>query len=142
MRRLLPLLLATLLAGCASDEPTPRQAPAAAPEPRTEATPAHLRELSGVLQVPPTGSDVELALLSVDTRDRPQRLLGSLTLNGNGGPLPFRLQFNPAYFPQGERVELRVRVSQSGRLIQRLPPVPILQPDSRALGPLQLVPAP
>jgi uncharacterized lipoprotein YbaY len=85
---------------------------------------------------------VELALLSVDSRDRPQRLLANLVLNGNGGPLPFRLLFNPDSFPRGERVELRGRASLSGKLILRLHPLPILQPDSRSLGPLQMVPAP
>ena len=63
-------------------------------------------------------------------------------LNGNGGPLPFRLLFNPESFPRGERVELRGRASLSGRLILKLRPILILQPESRALGPLQMVPAP
>ncbi|BAN46403.1 YbaY family lipoprotein [Metapseudomonas resinovorans] len=141
MRPLLPLLLATLLAACASEEPAP-ELPAAKPLPEVQATPAHMRELSGVLQTPPDGSVVELALMSVDERDRPQRLLGSLELNGNGGPLPFRLLFNPEYFPQGERVELRARASLSGRLILKLESLPVTQPESRELGPLRMVPAP
>jgi uncharacterized lipoprotein YbaY len=101
-----------------------------------------MRELSGVLQAPPAGSEVELALISIDSRDRPQRLLGNLVLNGNGGPLPFRLLFNPEYFPRGERVELRGRASLSGQLILKLQPRLILQPESQSLGPLQMVPAP
>lgn len=141
MRPLLPLLLAALLAACASEEPAP-QLPAPTQKPRVEATPAHMRELTGELQTPPSGSEVELALMSIDSRDRPQRLLGSLVLNGNGGPLPFRLLFNPESFPRGERVELRGRASHSGRLILKLQPRLILQPESQTLGPLQMVPAP
>ncbi|WP_271410488.1 YbaY family lipoprotein [Pseudomonas sp. Q1-7] len=141
MRPVLPLLLAALLAACASEEPAPPQ-PAPTPAPKVQATPAHLRELSGVLQLPPSGSEVEMALLSVDSRDRPQRLLGSLVLSGNGGPLPFRLLFNPEAFPRGERVELRARATLSGRLILKLQPRLILQPDSQALGTLHMVPAP
>lgn len=141
MRPLIPLLLAALLAACASDEPAP-ELPSTAPQPKVQATPAHLRELSGVLQTPPSGSEVELALMSIDSRDRPQRLLGSLVLNGNGGPLPFRLLFNPDYFPRGERVELRGRASLSGQLILKLQPRLILRPESQSLGPLQMVPAP
>ncbi|MFZ6047600.1 YbaY family lipoprotein [Pseudomonas sp. CR3202] len=141
MRPLLPLLLAALLAACASEEPAPELS-APAPQPKVEATPAHLREISGVLQAPPAGSEVELALLAIDSRDRPQRLLASLVLNGNGGPLPFRLLFNPEAFPRGERVELRGRASLSGRLILKLQPRLILQPESQSLGPLQMVPAP
>ncbi|MNF52402.1 hypothetical protein D3C85_695450 [compost metagenome] len=141
MRPVLPLLLAALLAACASEPPAPAK-PASAPPKVEAATPAHMRELSGVLQLAPAGSEVELALLSVDSRDRPQRLLANLVLNGNGGPLPFRLLFNPDSFPHGERVELRGRASLSGKLILRLHPLPILQPDSRSLGPLQMVPAP
>lgn len=141
MRPVLPLLLAALLAACASEEPAPPQ-PAPAAAPKAQATPAHLRELSGVLQLPPSGSEVEMALLSVDSRDRPQRLLASVVLSGNGGPLPFRLMFNPEAFPRGERVELRARATLSGRLVLKLQPRLILQPDSQALGTLQMVPAP
>ena len=141
MRPLLPLLLAALLAACASEEPAP-QLPTPAQQPKLEATPAHMRELIGVLHTPPSGSEVELALMSIDSRDRPQRLLGNLVLNGNGGPLPFRLLFNPESFPRGERVELRGRASLSGRLILKLQPRLILQPESQTLGPLQMVPAP
>lgn len=141
MRPLLPLLLAALLAACASEEPAP-ELPTPAQQPKVEATPAHMCELSGVLQAPPAGSEVELALISIDSRDRPQRLLGNLVLNGNGGPLPFRLLFNPEYFPRGERVELRGRASLSGQLILKLQPRRILQPESQSLGPLQMVPAP
>ncbi|MDH4568496.1 hypothetical protein E8E95_17580 [Pseudomonas sp. BN414] len=141
MRPLIPLLLTALLAACASEEPAP-ELPTPAPQVKVETTPAHMRELSGVLNAPPSGSEVELALMSIDSRDRPQRLLGSLLLNGNGGPLPFRLLFNPESFPRGERVELRGRASQSGQLILKLQPRLILQPENQVLGPLQMVPAP
>ena len=86
----------------------------------------------------PAGSDVELALLAVDTRDRPLRLLGSLRLDGTGTALPFRLTFNPEAFPRDLRVELRARVSQSGQLIQRLAPRRIPAAESQSLGALQL----
>ena len=83
-----------------------------------------------------------MALLVVDERDRPQQLLGSLRLAGNGQALPFRLPFNPQYFPVGARVELRARISQSGRLILRLPPQRVTMADSRDFGALSLVSAP
>jgi uncharacterized lipoprotein YbaY len=139
-----------LLAACASETPEPvaRSAP---PEPSTappatapaeQPLPAHMRELRGSLLTPPAGSEVEMALLVVDERDRPQQLLGSLRLTGNGQALPFRLQFNPQYFPLGARVELRARISQSGRLILRLPPQRVTMADSRDFGALSLVSAP
>lgn len=142
--------LTLLLAACASEPPKPiapvapaRPAPEAKPIAQVEqALPAHMRELRGSLLTPPAGSEVEVALLVVDERDRPQQLLGSLRLAGNGQALPFRLPFNPQYFPAGARVELRARISQSGRLILRLPPQRVLQADSRDFGALSLVSAP
>jgi uncharacterized lipoprotein YbaY len=142
--------LILLLAACASESPKPAN-PAAAPRPATaakpvapeaQALPAHMRELRGSLLTPPPGSEVEMALLVVDERDRPQQLLGSLKLAGNGQALAFRLPFNPQYFPAGARVELRARISQSGRLILRLPPQRVTMADSRDLGALSLVSAP
>ena len=147
-----PLLacLFLLLAACASEPPKPvvpaapaRPAPViqpvAAPK---QALPAHMRELRGSLLTPPAGSEVEMALLVVDERDRPQQLLGSLKLAGDGQALAFRLPFNPEYFPAGARVELRARISQSGRLILRLPPQRVTQADSRDFGAMSLVGAP
>ncbi|WP_052081093.1 YbaY family lipoprotein [Pseudomonas sp. ML96] len=139
-----------LLAACASEPPKPVTPPAPAKPaaastpaaPIEQELPAHMRELRGSLLTPPAGSEVEMALLVVDERDRPQQLLGSLKLAGNGQALPFRLPFNPQYFPVGARVELRARISQSGRLILRLPPQRVTQADSRDFGALALVSAP
>ena len=104
--------------------------------------PKLLNELSGSLIGAPAGSDVELALLEVDRRDQPDRLLSNVQLKGRDGELPFILQFNPDAFPAGQRVELRGRVTRAGQLIMRLPPRTISSAASQALGPLQLVPAP
>ncbi|BBP81093.1 MULTISPECIES: YbaY family lipoprotein [unclassified Pseudomonas] len=145
MRALSVLFLAALLAACSSEppaEPKPAPRPAQQRVQVEEPTPAHLRELKGQLLGAPAGSEVEMALLVIDGRDRPQRLLGSVRLAGTGQALPFKLTFNPEVFPQGERVELRARVSQSGQLVQRLAPRRILQPESQALGQLQLERAP
>lgn len=145
MRALSVLFLAALLAACSSEppaEPNPTPRPAQQRVQVEEPTPAHLRELKGQLLGAPAGSEVEMALLVIDGRDRPQRLLGSVRLAGTGQALPFKLTFNPEVFPQGERVELRARVSQSGQLVQRLAPRRILQAESQALGQLQLERAP
>jgi uncharacterized lipoprotein YbaY len=148
--RLALACLFLLLAACASEPPKPVTPPAPAKPaeantpvaPIEQALPAHMRELRGSLLTPPAGSEVELALLVVDERDRPQQLLGSLQLAGTGRALPFRLRFDPQLFPGGARVELRARISQSGRLILRLPPQRILRADSRDFGALSLVSAP
>lgn len=142
--------LILLLAACASEPPKPvapvappRPAPVVKPvAPVEQALPAHMRELRGSLLTPPAGSEVEMALLVVDERDRPQQLLGSLKLAGDGQALVFRLPFNPEYFPVGARVELRARISHSGRLILRLPPQRVTQAVSRDFGALSLVSAP
>lgn len=149
IRLLLPLLSALLLTACASAPEQPVQP--VAPKPVTVNKPAavveaplpsHMRELRGSLRTPPAGSDVEMALLVVDERDRPVQLLASTHLNGNGAVLPFSLRFSPTSIPAGQRLELRGRVSQAGILTLRLPARPI-QPDSnQTLGALQLVPAP
>lgn len=104
--------------------------------------PAYQRELSGTLQGVPAGAEVELALLVIDEKDRPQQLLASSSLIGNNQVLPFHLRFNPESFPAGARVELRGRASQSGQLILHLPSQPITQPTTQALGQLQFVKAP
>lgn len=101
-----------------------------------------MRELRGSLNTPPSGSEVEMALLVIDERDRPQRMLASLKLAGTGQNLAFHLPFDATHFPAGKRVELRARVSQAGRLILRLPPQAVRQAQSRDLGPLSLVSAP
>jgi uncharacterized lipoprotein YbaY len=104
--------------------------------------PAHQREINGSLNGVPANAEVELALLVIDERNRPQQLLASSVLTGNGKPLAFRLRFNPEAFPVGARVELRGRASQSGQLILHLPAVRITQAITQTTGPLQLVRAP
>lgn len=143
-----PLILVSLLAllsACASDSPAPAAPPAVAP-PETPSAPAplpaHQRELSGGLLNVPNAADVELALLAVDQRGRPQTLIGSIQLRGNGNPLAFHLPFNPETFNKHSRVELHGRANQAGRLILRLPPQPIARGETQALGELRLVPAP
>ena len=148
--RLLCLSLIALLAACSSDKPAPApQAPQSAPARAAvdnSPVPANMRALSGQLSSRqgylPAGGEVELALLVIDERDRPQQLLSSEKLIATGQALPFRLVFNPQSFPSGARVELHARVSQSGQLAWRLPPVRIFQPESQALGELRLERAP
>jgi uncharacterized lipoprotein YbaY len=142
-RALLPVCLLGLLAACASETPAPPLKPAAAPaQAPVAALPAHQRELSGSLLNIPNGADVELALLAVDARGRPQALLGNIQLRGTGGVLDFRLPFNPQTFNKHSRIELHGRANQAGRLILRLPPQPISRAETQALGELRLVPAP
>lgn len=141
LRSLVSLALVALLAGCASqpaNEPEATQPIELNKAPHSKL----LNELSGTLIGAPEGSEVELALLEVDRRDQPDRLLSNVLLSGRGAALPFILQFNPDSFPSGQRVELRGRVTQAGQLIMRLPPRQIDNPASQALGPLRLVPAP
>ncbi|SDO00461.1 YbaY family lipoprotein [Pseudomonas jinjuensis] len=145
--RLLCLFALVLLGACSSDKPAPEaEASTANTVQAAPALPAHMRELTGMLssiQGPlPAGGEVEVALLVIDERDRPQRLLASAKLLATGAALPFRLVFNPESFPNHARVELRARVSQSGQLAWRLPPVRIFQAESRALGELRLERAP
>ncbi|WP_145190370.1 MULTISPECIES: YbaY family lipoprotein [unclassified Pseudomonas] len=149
VRALLVLCCASLLVACGSDRPKTATAPAPAPakvaKNATEALgplPAYQRELSGTLLEIPAGADVELALLVIDERDRPQQLLASSTLSGNGQALPYRLRFNPEAFPAGARVELRGRASRSGQLIMHLPPLRITQAQTQATGPLRFEKAP
>ncbi|WP_347902258.1 YbaY family lipoprotein [Pseudomonas purpurea] len=151
LRPLVLLSLVSLLIACSSDAPKP-----AAPTPGTAQQaqkkaqapaelgplPAYQRELSGNLLGVPAGAEVELALLVIDDRDRPQHLLASTNLIGTNQALPFRLRFNPDAFPAGARVELRGRASQSGQLILHLPAQRINQPTTQALGQLQFIKAP
>ncbi|WP_137820076.1 MULTISPECIES: hypothetical protein [unclassified Pseudomonas] len=141
LRPLALLIALGLLAACTSKAPAPLPAPAKAAATATP-LPAHLRELSGSLLDVPAGGDVELALLVIDERNRPQRLLGNITLSGNGATLRFSLRFNPESFPPGARVELRGRVSRSAQLILRLPPLRIQSATSQALGELRFESAP
>ncbi|MGY4531619.1 putative lipoprotein YbaY [Pseudomonas sp. TE3786] len=146
-RPLAVLCALALLAGCASETPTPTTQvtpgkPAASATPAPAPLPANLRELSGTLLNVPAGANVELALLVIDERDRPQQLLGNITLQGNGQPLPFQLPFNPDSFPANARVELHGRVTQSAQLILRLSPQRITSATTQALGNLRFDTAP
>ena len=145
LRPLCLLFLAALLAACASTpEPStpPAQKAPAKPVVTELSLPDYMRELVGTLNTPPAGSEVELALLVIDERDRPQQLLGSLKLAGTGGALPFSLPFNPAAFPADARVELRARVVESGVLTLRLQPQRITRAETQTLGALELEVAP
>ena len=143
-----PLILVSLIAlltACASDSPPPAKPTVQTPTPTpAEAKPltAYQRELSGSLLNVPNEADVELALLAVDQRGRPQTLLGNIQLRGTGNPLAFRLPFNPETFNKHSRIELHGRANQAGRLILRLPEQPIARGETQNLGELRLVPAP
>lgn len=147
-RALAVLCLGVLLTACSSEGPKPQE-PAAAPAPKAAQKlasmgplPAHQRELSGTLVEIPVGADVELALLVIDDKGRPQRLLASSNITGTGQALPYHLRFNPEAFPAGARVELRGRASRSGQLILHLPSLRISQAQTQATGPLHFVKAP
>ncbi|KTS99129.1 YbaY family lipoprotein [Pseudomonas parafulva] len=148
LRALAVLCCAALLTACGSDRPKTEQPPAPAPAKVAKEAqplgplPAYQRELSGTLLGIPAGAEVELALLVIDERDRPQQLLASSTLPGTGQALPYQLRFNPEAFPAGARVELRGRASRSGQLIMHLPPLRITQAQTQATGPLQFEKAP
>ncbi|MNJ32864.1 hypothetical protein D3C77_275400 [compost metagenome] len=145
-RALVVLSFAALLAACSSDQPQTAPAPKAPVASKTAKTlgplPAYQRELSGTLLNIPAGAEVELALLVIDDRGRPQNLLASSTLDSNGLDLPYQLRFNPEAFPAGARVELRGRASKSGQLILHLPPVRIFQAQTQVTGPLRFERAP
>lgn len=147
-RALVVLCCAALLAACGSDRPKTEQAPAPVPASVAKKPqplgplPAFQRELSGTLLEIPAGAEVELALLVIDERGRPQQLLASRTFTGTGQALPYQLRFNPEAFPAGARVELRGRASRSGQLIMHLPPVLIAQAQTQATGPLRFEKAP
>lgn len=143
-----PLILVSLIAlltACASDSPPPAKPTVQTPTPtpaEAKPLPAYQRELSGSLLNVPNEADVELALLAVDQRGRPQTLLGNIQLRGTGNPLTFRLPFNPETFNKHSRIELHGRANQAGRLILRLPEQPIARGETQNLGELRLVPAP
>ncbi len=149
LRPLVMLALLSFLVACSSHAPKP-----AAPQPTPQQEkkipgveelgplPAYQREVSGTLNGIPAGAEIELAMMVIDDRNRPQQLLASSVLIGNNKPLAFRLRFNPDVFPAGARVELRGRASQSGQLILHLPAVRITQAITQSTGPLQFVKAP
>ena len=140
---LLPLALSSLLVACAGEPTTTVPPPMPAPAPAEPNTaPIQGPGLRGELLGVAAGADVDLALLGVDMRGRPRALLGQVHLRGNGEALPFRLPLNLQQVPQDLRLELRGRVSHSGRLVQRLPARTIVELRDQDLGALQLVPAP
>jgi len=147
LRACVLLCFVSLLAACSSG-PSKTQQTQVLAQPETDAPvdlgplPAYQRELSGVLTGAPQGAEVELAMLIVDERGRPQGLLASSKIIGNNQPLPFKLRFNPDVFPNTQRVELRGRASQSGQLILHLPTRIIGQPSTQNVGTLAFVPAP
>ncbi|MGV8921052.1 MAG: YbaY family lipoprotein [Pseudomonas sp.] len=147
LRPLVALCLFGLLVSCSSKAPTPVvvaptvQQPAAKGAETPGPLPAFQREISGQLVGAPAGAMVELALLVIDDRSRPQQLLANITLTGTNQPLNFRLRFNPDSFPVGARVELRGRASQSGQLILHLPSRRIDQGVTQTVGALQFLPA-
>ncbi len=135
----LPALIA-MLVGCSSQQTQRPTAPVTFEELPQETTLMH--ELHGSLIGVPADSEVELALLEVNRRDQPDRLLSNVQLQGRGTELPFILKFNAEEFPKEQQVELRGRVTRSGQLIMRLPAVEVTSSASQSLGPLRLVPAP
>ncbi|MGG2398621.1 YbaY family lipoprotein [Pseudomonas sp. SH1-B] len=135
------LALAGLLAACVSEQPAvPAPAPKTDAPPVTPATAAP--SLRGQLLGVAPGADVELALLAIDLSGRPTALLGQAHLRGDGQPLRFQLPLDAVPPSQTQRVELRGRVSQAGRLVQRLPARTISNLQDQDLGTLSLVPAP
>lgn len=141
MLRYLPaFILVPLLSACSSAPETPPPAPVAPATPQTALAPQP--GLRGQLLGVASGAEVELALLAVDLRGRPRQLLGQVRLRGDGEPLPFHLPIASDMPTAGQRLELRGRVSQSGRLVQRLPARTIAELSDQDLGALQLVPAP
>ena len=119
--QLRPLVLLTLfgfLVACSSEAPKPSTPQ---PQPAQEKKvpgiedlgplPAYQREINGSLTNVPAGAEVEMALLVIDDRSRPQQLLASSVLSGNGKPLAFRLRFSPDAFPEIGRASCRERVS-------------------------------
>ncbi|MBK61230.1 MAG: hypothetical protein CML01_20935 [Pseudomonas sp.] len=135
----LPALLLVLV-GCANERSQRPTAAVTFEEPPEASTLMH--ELHGSLIGIPADSEVELALLEVNRRDQPDRLLSNVRLQGRGTELPFILKFNAEKFPKGRDVELRGRVTRSGQLIMRLPAVQVSSSANQSLGPLHLVPAP
>lgn len=144
-RPLALLAMAALLAACASEPDSPPQQEAPRREAQAPANtplPSYMRELRGNLLGAPADSEVELALLLVDESDHPQDLIAVTRLHGTGQALPFQLRFAPRGTVPGAHLELRGRVSLSGRLIMRLPARRISGMESQTLGTLRLVPAP
>lgn len=140
LRQIVLPALIVMLVGCSSEQTQRPTARVTFEELPQETTLMH--ELHGSLIGVPADSEVELALLEVNRRDQPDRLLSNVRLQGRGTELPFILKFNAEAFPKEQQVELRGRVTRSGQLIMRLPAVEVNSSASQSLGPLRLVPAP
>lgn len=140
--RSLPLIcLALLAAGCRTQTVEAPSAPKVSQQ-NTAPVPASYHVLSGSLTGIPAGAEVELALLEVNARSRPSRLLSDTQVSVQNAETPFQLAFDPANFPSEQKVELRGRVVKSGQLIMRLPARTITLASNQSVGQWQAVPAP
>ena len=148
MRSLTLMLLGCLMSGCSSppvaDQPAPSPTEKAIIKAAslTPKTAENQQQISGTLLTPAPGSVIELAVLLVDTKGQARGLVKSFTLSGTGQALPFALAFDQTTPAADLRLQLRARVSVSGRLVQRLPGQ-LIQPALKSnLGKLKLVSAP
>lgn len=148
--RPIALLAVLLLAACSSDKPKPAPTPQASRsvtmvEP---VLPAHLRELSGTLSSIqgslPRGSEVQMALLVIDERDRPQRLLASETVLATANSCPSACRSTPN--PSAGRWRAARRTARAGDPVRPVGLAPASVADRPAdhpvLGELRLVRAP
>jgi len=148
MRPLPLILLASLMLGCSSQpaddqaNSAPANTSARQPVKVAPAAEPNLNQVTGTLLTPAAGSVVELAILLVDAKGQPRSMLESHTLSGTGQALPFTLSFAKPLQAPDLRLQLRARVSVSGRLVQRLPGQLIDPALNADLGVLQLVAAP
>lgn len=78
--------------------------------------------LEGIILNTPDKANVELALLALDEQNRPKELLAVERYKGNGNTLSFHLNFDINKARQFKAVELRGRVSQTGKLLGYLSP--------------------
>lgn len=137
----LPLIcLAVLAAGCRTQ--TVEAPTASKVSQQSTPVPTSYHVLTGNLTGIPAGAEVELALLEVNARSRPSRLLSDTQVQVQDAETPFQLAFDPANFPSDQRVELRGRVVKSGQLIMRLPARTITLASNQSVGQWQAVPAP
>lgn len=135
-------LLTTALTGCKTGPAENTTAASATPKAAETKLPTHYQVLTGDLQGIPYGAEVELALLEVNARARPSRLLGSVQVQSEGQNLAFSLPFDPTDTASGQRLELRGRVIQSGQLIMKLPTQSISMASSQSVGTLRPVATP
>lgn len=136
MRHLLILAACafTALTGCAQKpDPAPAQKVRIV-TPAQEDTAKH-HSINGYIIGAPEGSEIELALLEIDHRQRPSdRLLSSVTLQAKAQRTPFHLTFNPEFFTQMNAVELHGRVTQAGQLVMTIPRQAIPNAETQHIG--------